>query len=87
MKPSLLTGPVIITRYLGPTDYRGARVVATHKRDSSRSQCQPWRKMLSWDHALSPEANHEAVAQALLGAWPYETDLQIVGRTLTTGSL
>ena len=77
---SLLMGPVIITRYLGPTDHRGSRVVATHRRDSSRSTYQPWRKALAWDHALSSEANHQAAAQALLESWPYETDLQIVGR-------
>ena len=80
MTTQLLSGPVIITRYLGPTDRLGSRVVATHRRDSSRSSCHPWRKSVSWDHALSAEANHEAAAQALLGSWPYETDLQIVGR-------
>lgn len=77
---SLLMGPVIITRYLGPTNQRGSRVVATHRRDSSRSNRHPWRKALSWDDALSSEANHQAAAQALLDSWPYETDLRIVGR-------
>ena len=77
---SLLAGPVIITRYLGPTERLGSRVVATHRRDSSRSNCHPWRKALAWDHALSSEANHQAAAQALLDSWPYETDLQIAGR-------
>lgn len=80
MTDSLLMGPVIITRHLGPTNHRCSRVVATHRRDSSRSNCQPWRKTLAWDHALSSEANHQAAAQALLASWPYETDLQIVGR-------
>lgn len=59
-------GPVIITRYLGPTNHKGSRVVATHKRDSE----QTWRKCLSWDHALTTEANHAAAAQALLAQWP-----------------
>lgn len=80
MTTSLLAGPVIITRYLGPTDQRGSRVVATHRRDSSRSTCHPWRKCLSWDHALSAEENHQAAAQALLDSWPYDTKLEIVGR-------
>ena len=80
MAQDLLTGPVIVTRYLGPTNHRGSRVVATHRRDSSRSSCNPWRKALPWDHALSSEANHQAAAQALLDSWPYENSLQIVGR-------
>lgn len=80
MQTALLTGPVIITRYLGPTNRLGSRVVATHRRDSSRSNCQPWRKSFSWDHAISSEENHQSAAQALLDSWPYETDLQIVGR-------
>jgi hypothetical protein len=76
----LLTGPVIITRYLGPTNYRCSRVVATHRRESSRSRCHPWRTVINWDHALNAEQNHRAAADALLAAWPYETALEIVGR-------
>jgi hypothetical protein len=76
----LLTGPVIITRYLGPTNTRPSRVVATHKRDSSRSGCHPWRAVVEWDHALDSTGNHQAAAEKLLASWPYVTDLQIVGR-------
>lgn len=76
METTIPMGPVIITRYLGPTDYRGSRVVATHKRDNG----QTWRKVVSWDHALNSEQNHQAAAEALLAAWPYETSLRISGR-------
>jgi hypothetical protein len=72
----LLQGPCIITRYLGPTNTRGSRVVATHKRDSETT----WRKVLSWDHALDSAENHRAAAEALLAAWPYEFDAVIAGR-------
>jgi hypothetical protein len=80
MENTIPTGPMIITRYLGPTNCRPARVVATHRRESSRSQCHPWRKVLDWDHALNSEQNHQAAAEALLAAWPYETSLRISGR-------
>lgn len=63
---NLLTGPAIITRYLGPTYARGSRVVATHKRDSETT----WRVTLSWDSALNGPENHKAAAMALLASWP-----------------
>lgn len=44
----------ITTRYLGPTNHRGTRVVA---------EAQAGRLVVSWDHALSPEANHEFAAR------------------------
>jgi hypothetical protein len=69
-------GPVIVTRYLGPTNSRGSRVVATHKRDSETT----WRKVIDWDHALNGAENHQAAAQALLNAWPMESGLVIAGR-------
>jgi hypothetical protein len=77
---TIIQGPIIITRYLGPTDYRPSRIVATHRRESSRSDCRPWRKITEWDHTLNAPENHRAAAEALLAAWPYETCLQIVGR-------
>jgi hypothetical protein len=78
--PELLAGPVIVTRYLGPTNCRGSRVVATHRRESSQSGCHPWRAVISWDQGLSSEANHQAAAEQLLANWPHETALRIVGR-------
>lgn len=45
----------IETKYLGPTNMLGARVVA---------KAGPGRRYRSWDHALSPDANHIAAAEA-----------------------
>jgi hypothetical protein len=46
----------IVTKYLGPTNVRGARIKATADAGSIT---------LSWDHALNPERNHRAAAMAL----------------------
>lgn len=72
----LLVGPVIITRYLGPTNHRCSRIKATHKRDSETT----WQVTIPWDHALTAEANHMAAAQQLVGNWITSSDLVIVGR-------
>lgn len=50
----------IETRYLGPTDHRGSRVVA-------RNVTTGKRKVISWDDALSAPDNHERAARAMLG--------------------
>jgi hypothetical protein len=73
---SLLRGPVIVTRYLGPTNHRGSRVKATHERDSDVT----WRATLDWDHSLDSTANHQLAAEQLLGQWSTADDLVIVGR-------
>lgn len=49
--------PAIETRFLGPTNSRDSRVVATRYRGQ--------RIILSWDHMLSPLENHRAAAKAL----------------------
>jgi len=72
----LFVGPVIITRYLGPTNCRGSRVVATHQRDSEVT----WRAVTEWDDSLDSTANHELAAQQLLNKWITSDDLLIVGR-------
>jgi hypothetical protein len=76
----ILAGPVIITRYLGPTNTRPSRVVATHKRDSSRSGCHPWRAVVEWNHELDSTTNHKAAAEKLLASWPIDSELVIAGR-------
>ena len=56
----------IETKFLGPTNFRGARVKAT---------AQAASVMVSWDHALNVDENHAAAARALAekmgweGAW------------------
>jgi hypothetical protein len=46
----------ISTKYLGPSNVRGARVKATAEAGSVT---------LSWDHRLNPPENHAAAAEAL----------------------
>ncbi len=72
----VILGPIIRTRYLGPTYARGSRVVATHKRDTDVT----WRKTIAWNHALDSQDNHLAAAEALLASWPHENTLRIVAR-------
>ena len=57
-------GVSIITKYLGPSNMRGARV----KAESSDTNPETGRKdsvTVSWDHALNPFDNHAAAAKAL----------------------
>ena len=54
-------GCLIKTRYLGPTNYRNSRVVATHKWADGDTK----RVVISWDHNLDAQDNHLAAAQAL----------------------
>ncbi len=70
----MLTGPIIRTRYAGPTDSRGSRVVADHRRDSETV----WRVTIPWDHALSSEQNHENAAARLLSR--FSLPMVIAGR-------
>jgi hypothetical protein len=54
-------GCLIKTRYLGPTNHRGSRVVATHKWGNGDTK----RVIVSWDDALGAQDNHLAVAEQL----------------------
>ena len=54
----------IITKYIGPTDYRGSRVKAT---------CQAGSVTLNWDDALNSEQNHDAAALALVRKLEWNT--------------
>lgn len=46
---------IIETRYLGPTDYRGSRIVV---------RSTAGRMVVPWDHAIDAAANHDAAAAA-----------------------
>jgi len=70
----LLQGPLIRTKYLGPTNYRESRIKAVHKRDSDEVQSVT----LSWDHSLDGMENAKAAALALLQSWPYQDHHQMV---------
>ena len=55
--------PMVVTKFLGPTNYRGARVKATHVTtlDSVTT---------NWDHGLDVSDNHEIAAAELMGKEP-----------------
>jgi hypothetical protein len=63
---ALITGPVIRTRFLGPTNHRGSRVVAEHRRDSLGS----WRSIVSYDHGVDAIQNHYRAALDLIESCP-----------------
>ena len=46
----------IETKYLGPTNHKGARIV---------TRCDAKRTITPWDHALNAADNHAAAAVAL----------------------
>ncbi len=58
-----------MTKYFGPTDHRGSRIIARAGAESGPSLTVPW------DHALNVDDNHTAAARALAaklewhGAW------------------
>jgi len=53
----------ITTKFLAPTNSRGARVAA---------RCQAKRIVVSWNDSLDVEANHRCAAMALVSflSWP-----------------
>lgn len=53
----------IETRYAGPTDHRGSRVIA---------RCQAGRVIVSWDDALDVAANHARAAERLVAKLGWE---------------
>ena len=55
----------IVTKYHGPTNFRGARVSA---------KAQAGTKFYSWDHALDTDANHGAAAQMYAEARGWTTN-------------
>ncbi len=50
----------IETRYAGPTNHRGARVIV---------RAQAGRLTVSWDHALNVDENHAQAAKAFAERW------------------
>lgn len=50
----------IVTKYLGPTRTRGARIVA---------RAQAGRKIYAWDHALDVAENHVSAAKLFADSW------------------
>lgn len=55
--------PIAIhTKYIGPSNTKGARIKATIRRDSKTA----WTATVPFDHALNCEARHALAARAVL---------------------
>jgi len=70
----------ITTKFLGPTNHRGSRVLA---------RCQAGWLRSPWDHALDSEGNHTHAAEALarkLGWIGDDSDWRLVGGGLPDGT-
>lgn len=65
----------IITKYLGPTNNRGSRIVA---------KCERGRIIVSWDYKLNVNENHKAARDALLRRFIRE-DVEKYGPTSKSG--
>lgn len=63
----------IVTKYLGPTNHRGARVKAT---------AQAGSVTIAWDHALETDYNHLSAAIALANKYSW-----LVGHSLEGGAM
>lgn len=67
----------IETRFIGPTNHRSARVVASCCEQAVDSSGNKRRKLtLPWDHALNSEDNHRAIARALIAklGWFHDSE-------------
>lgn len=67
----------IITKYLGPTDYKPARVRAT---------CQAKSIIVSWDDGLDIDGNHDAAAHRLAGELGWLEHSSLAGGGLPDGT-
>lgn len=56
----------IVTRFLGPTNTKPARV---------RASCDAGRLTVSWDYSMGVPENHMAAARALCAKLGWESDL------------
>lgn len=57
-------GYAITTRYAGPTNYRGSRILATGP--SLTHDGTPVRRQIPWNYALDSRDNHRAGAAVVL---------------------
>ena len=75
--PETLRGLVIKTKYLGATDYKQARIKATHLRDDGVL----YSKTTDKNFDLEPAENALIAAQNLVESWPlkeYNPNMKIV---------
>lgn len=64
----------IVTRFLGQTNHRPARVVVSDNYDGDVR-----RVYVSWDDALNPAQNHAAAARAWLAKFNSDAQLAMPG--------
>jgi hypothetical protein len=70
----------ITTRYHGPTETRGSRIVATAAAGPRR------RFTMAYDYSLDPAGNHDAAAWMLAGLNGLENHLMLSGETGRIGT-
>lgn len=66
----------IQTKYLSPTNHRGSRI---------KAWCAARRLVVPWDHALDPEANHQAAALKLQVLMGWAEKNYLVGGVIPNG--
>lgn len=67
----------IVTKYLGPTDHRGSRIMC---------KAQAGRMMVPWDHSLDVGGNHRRAAMAFVAKWGWGELNEWHGGALPDGS-
>jgi len=69
MPPVVCCAPCVVTHFRGPTDHRGARIVARHMNTRARV-------VVPYNHGLDSRDNHEIAARKLLDhGLPYSQPL------------
>ena len=66
----------ILTKYLGPTNYRGSRV---------KAYTEVWHITISWNHALNTDENHAAAAVALCKQQGWDDESELLAAWTPTG--
>lgn len=86
-------GYAIVTRYHGPTDHRGSRVIATGPALTASAQREGryTRATVAWDYAGGPDLTHRRAAEAVAGnlranGWDVYLDAGDDGATLPDDS-
>lgn len=81
-QPRTMTWSSIRTRYVGPTNYRPARIIVTEEREGHDDK--PRRLVVNWESGTMRDTdNYAAAAQAWLDHWiaPHYTECKPVLKT------
>lgn len=66
----------IVTKYLGPTDYRGSRIKASAAAGTHTT---------GYDSGLNTEENHETAARCLMNKFGWSERNEIIGGQMRNG--